>query len=57
MDQSPDEQLSISITGLSEWKIDDLEQSGRGLLINTTRGDLKTIIHHDPEFPTDKGVI
>jgi len=57
MNQSHDEQLSISIIGLSEWKIDDLEQSGRGLLINTTRGDLKTVIHHDPEFPTDRGVI
>jgi len=57
MSRLNDEQLSIAITGLSEWQIADTEQIGRGLLINTTRGDLKTIIHHDPRFPTDKCVV
>lgn len=57
MDQSEDEHLAISITGLSEWKIEDSEETGRGLLIGTTRGDLKTIIHHDPEVTTNKGII
>ena len=57
MTTSDEEHLSISITGLKEWNIEDPKQIGRGLIIKTTRGDLRTIVHHDPNLPTTRGII
>ena len=57
MTTSDEEHLSISITGLKEWNIEDPKQLGRGLIIKTTRGDLRTIVHHDPNLPTTRGII
>ena len=57
MTQPDEEHMSISIKGLQEWDIEDPTQLGRGLIIKTTRGDLRTIVHHDPNLPTTKAVI
>ena len=43
--------ISIGITGLSEWDVGE-DQVGRGLLLVTNRGPIQTIIHHDPTIPT-----
>mgnify|MGYP001158541059 FL=1 len=53
---SEEEDISIGIVGLSEWEVED-GQTGRGLSIKTTRGIVKTLIHHDPQAPTSKAVI
>jgi len=50
------EEISIGITGLGEWELPN-EQIGRGLVIITNRGQIPTIIHHDPHKPTHRGVI
>ena len=48
--------ISIGITGLSEWDVGE-DQVGRGLLLVTNRGPIKTIIHHDPTIPTHRGIV
>ena len=48
--------ISIGITGLSEWDIGE-DQVGRGLLLVTNRGPIQTIIHHDPTSPTHRGIV
>ena len=48
--------ISIGITGLSEWDIGE-DQVGRGLLLVTNRGPIQTIIHHDPTIPTHRGIV
>ena len=48
--------ISIGITGLSEWDVGE-DQVGRGLLLVTNRGPIQTIIHHDPTSPTHRGVV
>ena len=53
---SKDEDISIGIVGLSEWGVEE-GQTGRGLYIDTTRGRIKTLIHHDPELPTTKAIV
>jgi pimeloyl-ACP methyl ester carboxylesterase len=53
---SGDEEISIGIVSLSEWEVED-GQTGKGLSINTTRGRVKTLIHHDSQRPTSKAVL
>ena len=53
---SESEDISIGITGLAEWDIPS-EQLGRGLMLLTNRGSIQTIIHHDPNKPTCRGVV
>ena len=53
---SESEDISIGITGLAEWEIPP-EQLGRGLTLLTNRGPIQTIIHHDPNKPTYRGVV
>ena len=48
--------ISIGITGLSEWDVGE-DQVGRGLLLLTNRGPIRTIIHHDPTSPTHRGIV
>ena len=48
--------ISIGITGLSEWDVGE-DQVGRGLLLVTNRGPIQTIIHHDPTIPTHRGIV
>lgn len=48
--------ISIGITGLSEWDVGE-NQVGRGLLLVTNRGPIQTIIHHDPTSPTHRGIV
>lgn len=48
--------ISIGITGLSEWDVEE-NQLGRGLLLITNRGSIRTIIHHDTTSPTHRGVV
>jgi pimeloyl-ACP methyl ester carboxylesterase len=53
---SEEAEISIGIVGLSEWEVEE-GQVGRGLSIKTTRGIVKTLIHHDPQEPTSKAVV
>ena len=48
--------ISIGITGLSEWDVGE-DQVGRGLLLVTNRGPIQTIIHHEPTIPTHRGIV
>ena len=48
--------ISIGITGLSEWDVGE-DQVGRALLLVTNRGPIQTIIHHDPTSPTHRGIV
>ena len=48
--------ISIGIVGLGEWEVPS-DQIGRGLILQTTRGHIKTIVHHDPKKPAHRGVI
>ena len=48
--------ISIGIVGLGEWEIPP-DQTGRGLILQTTRGPINTIVHRDPEKPAHRGVI
>ena len=48
--------ISIGIIGLAEWEIPE-DQTGRGLTLQTTRGPINTIVHHDPDRPANRGVI
>ena len=45
-------EFSIRIVGVAPWDAPEGE-SGRGVLLRTTRGDLRAILHHDP--PEDGG--
>ena len=54
MEESGD--ISIGIVGLSEWDIPE-GQIGRGLRLQTTRGPIDTIVHHDPAEPCNRGII
>ncbi|MDC0034842.1 alpha/beta hydrolase [Chloroflexi bacterium] len=48
--------ISIGIVGMSEWDIPD-NQVGRGLTLQTTRGPINTLVHHDPKKPSHRGII
>ena len=48
--------ISIGIVGLGEWEVPS-DEVGRGLILQTTRGPINTIVHHDPEKPAHRGVI
>ena len=48
--------ISIRITGIEPWEPPDGEP-GRGMTLRTTRGDVRSIVHHDQEVRTTKGII
>ena len=48
--------LSIQITGVEPWEPPD-EEVGRGMLLHTTRGDVRAIVHHDLSRRTTKGIV
>lgn len=50
------EDISIGITGLGAWQISPGEP-GRGLILQTNRGQIETVIHHDPLEPTHRGIV
>ena len=50
------EDISIGITGVGEWQISS-EELGRGLVLQTNRGQIETIIHHEPLVPTHRGIV
>lgn len=50
MDQ-PDDELAIQILGTDRWEPPE-GQTGRGLLLRTTRGDIRALLHHDTDTPS-----
>ena len=50
------EDLSIRITGIEPWEPPEGEP-GRGMTLHTTRGDVRSIVHHDQEVRTIMYVI
>ena len=48
--------LSIRITGVEPWDPPEGEP-GRGMTLNTTRGDVAAIVHHHQEQRTTKAII
>ena len=57
MTQDNDE-LSIQIEDVSRWHPPE-GQSGQGVLLHTTRGDIHTLVHNssDPEHRTEKAIV
>ena len=53
---SNSDDLSIRITGIEPWDPPEGEP-GRGMTMHTTRGDVRSIIHHDQEIRTTRGII
>ena len=51
-----EDNLSIQILDYYTWKIPDSEL-GQGLLLKTSRGNIKTIVHQSPQLQTDKAII
>ena len=49
-------EVSIRIVGVEPWEPPDGE-SGRGMLLRTTRGDVNIIVHNNQEGRTTKGVV
>ena len=49
-------EISIRITGVEPWDPPDGE-SGRGILLRTTRGEVRTIVHNNQQGRTTKGII
>ena len=41
------QEFSIRIVGVAPWRAPEGE-SGRGVILRTTRGDIRAILHHDP---------
>ena len=50
------EDLSIRITGIEPWEPPEGEP-GRGMTLRTTRGEVRSIVHHDQEVRTTRGII
>ena len=50
------EDIEVRIKNISEWAVPD-DQTGQGILLDTTRGTIYTLLHNDPYEPTSKGVI
>ena len=48
--------ISIRIVGVEPWDAPDGEP-GRGILLRTTRGDARTIVHNNQRGRTTKGII
>ena len=48
--------LSIQIQSVEQWQPPE-GQAGQGLLMQTSRGPIEAIIHHDAEAPTQKGIV
>ena len=57
MTQDNDE-LTIQIEDVSRWNPHE-DQPGHGILLHTTRGDIHTIVHNnpDPEYRTSKAIV
>ena len=57
MTQNNDD-LTIQIEDVSRWTPHE-DQPGNGILLHTTRGDIHTIVHSnpDPDYRTDKAII
>ena len=53
---SEQEDLSIEIQGVVPWQAPE-GQAGQGMLLQTTRGDIQAIIHHDQTTPTTQGIV
>ena len=53
---SNSDDLSIGITGIEPWDPPEGEP-GRGMTMHTTRGDVRSIVHHDQAIRTTKGII
>jgi hypothetical protein len=51
-----EDNLSIQILDYYSWNIPDSEL-GHGLLLKTSRGNIKTIVHQSEELQTDKAII
>ena len=52
------EELSIRIEDVSRWTPHE-DQSGHGILLHTSRGDIHTIVHNnpDPDYRTNKAIV
>ena len=50
------EDIEVRIRNISEWDVSD-DQTGKGILLDTTRGSIYTLLHNDPYELTSKGVI
>jgi len=50
------EDIEVRIKNISEWDVSD-DQTGKGILLDTTRGIIYTLLHNDPYELTSKGVI
>lgn len=50
------EELSARITRVEPWQPPE-GQSGRGVLLRTTRGDIHAIVHHGQDAPTSMGIV
>ena len=52
------ENLSIQIEDVSRWHLPE-GQTGQGILLHTTRGDIYTIVHSnpDPDYRTSKAIV
>ena len=48
--------ISIRIVGVEPWDAPDGEP-GRGILLRTTRGEVRTIVHNNQQGRTTKGII
>jgi hypothetical protein len=53
---SEQEDLSIEIQGVVPWQAPE-GQAGQGMVLQTTRGDIQAIIHHDQATPTKQGIV
>ncbi len=52
----PDDDLSIQILGIDKWQPPE-GQAGRGMLLNTTRGDIEAIIHRESDSYKSKAIV
>ena len=53
---APEEEISIRIVGLQPWDPPE-DEIGRGMLMQTTRGDVRSIVHHHQSVRVTKGII
>ena len=53
---SENSDLSIQIQSVEQWQPPE-GQTGQGMLLQTSRGPIEAIIHHEAETPTQKGIV
>lgn len=53
---STQDDLSILILGIEKWQPPE-GQAGQGMLLNTTRGDIEAIIHHESDSYKSKAIV